>query len=211
MNGRRATGLVCFLLAIAFVTNTLWLLPHGDEPRYEYRAVELTDDNRNRYVSNHPQVKECYIVFSRSCGLEHRVRDDPLRFNRSETDSLDYLENDYRFVAFTDGFREPTYSIENGSLILSSKSVSNRTVAAELARPYDHVSDKTARVFDGGNVTMREELPQNYLVQRNESVYGIDMIGESHPNYGFKLVVLRGLLWLAAIPLSVASFVYSYG
>ncbi|WP_435152014.1 hypothetical protein [Haladaptatus sp. DFWS20] len=211
MNRRRTVGILCFLLAIAFAANALWLYPHADEPRYEYRADELSDGNRHQYLQHHPKVKECYIVFSRACGLEHQARDEPLRLNLNETDASDYLDDTYRFVVFSDGYRKPTQHNENGSLVLSSKPVSEQAVAAELATSYEHIHSQIRRVFDSGTTTTRNELPRNYLLQRNGSVYVIDKIGESHPNYGFKLVVLRGLLWLTTIPLSVASFIYWYG
>ncbi|SIQ78190.1 hypothetical protein SAMN05421858_0389 [Haladaptatus litoreus] len=204
-------GLLCFLLALSLALNSLWLLPHADEPQYEYRAVEVTDENRHDYLRHHPKVKECYIVFSRACGLEHQVRDEPLRLNRSGTNVSQYLEHDYRFVVFTDGFREPTHRTENGSLILSSKSVTEGEVAAELARPYRFLSPTTSRVFDGGNVTMHDELPRNSLVRRDSSIYAIDKISQSRPMLSeFQLSALRVLLWVLVIPVSVAGLFYWY-
>ena len=208
---RRLVGVLCFLLALAFAANTLWLFPHSDEPRYEYRAVELTDENQHQFLEHHPEVKECYIIFSRGCGLEHRVREEPLRFDLSETDAPEFLEVDYRFVLFSDGFRKPTYRTQNGTLILTSKSISEGAVVAELATPYEHTRSLIRRILDGGNVTTRHELPRNELVRRNGTVYAVEKIGESHFSYDVELAVLRGVLWLLTIPLSVASFVYWYG
>ncbi len=205
---RRLVGVLCFLLAIVFASNSLWLFPHSDEPRYEYRAVELTDENRYRFLQHHPEVKECYIIFSRGCGLEHRVRDKPLRFDLSETNALEFLEDDYRFVVFSDGYRKPTYRTENETLILSSKPVSEDRVVAELATPYEHLHQTIRRVFEGDTVTMRDELPRNELVRRNGSFYAIEQTDESHFSYDFELAVLRGVLWLLTIPLSAASVVY---
>ncbi|WP_227355433.1 hypothetical protein [Haladaptatus salinisoli] len=55
---RRLKGLLCF----AFAANALWLFPRADEPRYEYRAVELNESNAHRYIAAHPSVRPSVLL-----------------------------------------------------------------------------------------------------------------------------------------------------
>lgn len=119
---RRLKGLLCFALAIAFAANTLWLFPHADEPRYEYRAVELNESNMHRYIAEHPSVRRCFFEASRTCEFEMRARNEPIALDAKNPE----LYADYKYIATPDGYFEPTVESRNGTVFVSSqKSISN--------------------------------------------------------------------------------------
>lgn len=209
---RRLVGLLCFALALAFAANTLWLFPHADEPRYEYRAVELNESNARHYIDAHPSVRRCILEKSRTCGIELQARNEPIALNAEDTE----LYADYQYVATRDGYFEPTVQEQNGTVYLSSRKVSKTAVLSDIAySPLPSVSghDKSIqKAIEGGHAVSSHEVDgQHRIVRHDGRYYVVQDSWISDPLSSVQLLAVRLFLWLATVPLSVAGFVYRYG
>ncbi|WP_458186022.1 hypothetical protein [Haladaptatus sp. NG-WS-4] len=209
---RRLVGLLCFVLALAFAANTLWLFPHADEPRYEYRAVELNESNARHYIDAHPSVRRCITENSRTCGFELRARDEPVALDVNDTE----LYADYKYVATRDGYVAPTVQKQNGTVSLSSRNASEAAVLSDIAYSptpsvtrYDRTIQKA--IEDGRAVSSREVDGLHRIVRDGGRYYVVQDSWISDPLSSVQLLAVRTLLWLTTVPLSTVGFVYRYG
>lgn len=205
-------GALCFLFAIAFAANTLWLVPDGNGLRYEYRAVELDDTHTAYYVKQSPSVKDCSWRLARTCGFEFAAIHGgvPLDANFSRSTP------DYEYVVTQNGFYEPTVEVENGTTVLTVRNVSFATVLANVT--YDpsgtsQTSSKLRKAIRTGKLRTQSEIPRplRFLNKSGTYYYLKTMkVGPDHPFLGPRLFAIRILLWLATVPLSVVGVAHWY-
>lgn len=206
-------GALCFLLAVAFAANTLWLVPDGTGLRYEYRAVELDDSHTAHYVRQSSSVQYCSSRLARTCGFEfaaiHGGVSVGANFSRSSSN--------YEYIQTRNGFYEPTVEMRNGTTILTARNVSFATVLANVTYDLEagtaQTSSKLRKAIRTGQVRTRSEipLPLRFLNESGTYYYlQTSHIGPAHPFLGPRLFAIRILLWLATVPLSVVGVAYWY-
>ncbi|MFH5797701.1 hypothetical protein [Haladaptatus sp. CMAA 1911] len=213
MNRRRAIGALCFLLAVAFAANTLWLVPDGNDLRYEYRAVELDHSHTTHYVRQSSSVRYCSPRLARTCGFEfaaiHGGVSVGANFSRSWSD--------YEYIQTGDGFYEPTVEVKNGTTVLTARNVSFAAVLANVTYDPGAGTDQTdselRTAIRTGQVRTGSEipLPLRFLNESGTYYYlQTSHVGPAHPFLAPRLFAIRIFLWLATIPLSVVGGAYWY-
>lgn len=193
------------VLLVALAANPVWFFPHAEEPAHEYRAVEITDENRFRYVEQHANVSTCYDARERVCGFEAAAADGEIEVSANDVVSVGGSA-DYQYVVFSSGFYEPAMreSGENVRLTLEPRTVGE--VVHELSYPYADASDEARTVVREGNATLvREIADRDEIVRRDGTYYALQRTGYKWKRYPRFFPEVRWLLWLGTVPLSFAA------
>lgn len=192
------------ILLVALAANPVWFFPHADEPAHEHRAIEITEENRYRYLEFHPEVLECYDARERACAFEVAALENNTTVKQYDTVYEGVI--DYEYVLFSTGFYEPAAE-ERGDLLrltLEPRTVSE--VLHDLSYPYADASDQARRIVRKGNATVRHEIPdRDRIVRRNETYYALRSAGVRGPPLDGWVPRLRWLVWLGTVPLSFAA------
>lgn len=105
------------------------VVPPGATPTYRYTASAVSADEVPRYL---PNTLDCGdLTVERECALEGRVR-----ANGTVAASVDarYVDADYRYVRFPDGYARPNASVRHGRARLSLNPVPRERVYADAFR-----------------------------------------------------------------------------
>jgi hypothetical protein len=213
VNRRRAIGAFCFLPAVAFAANTLWLVPDGNGLRYEYRTVELDDSHTAHYVQQSRSVEFCSSRLARTCGFEfvaiHGGVSVGANYSRSSPD--------YEYIRTENGFYEPTVEMRNGTTILTARNVSFDAVLANVT--YDpeagtsRTSSELRKAIRTGHLRTRSEIPRPLRFLNESGTYyylRTSHVGPAHPFLGPRLFAIRIFLWVATVPLSALGVTFWY-
>lgn len=193
------------ILLVALAANPVWFFPHAEEPAYEYRAVELTDENRFRHAELHPRVLECYNARSRTCGFGAAVADGGIEVNAS---GVVYSGGgaDYRYVVFSSGFYEPTMQQSGDRVRLTLEPRTLAEVIRNLSYPYAKASDVARTVVREGNATLLREIPdRDRIVRREGTYYALDLVSYRSERHRRFFPGVRWLMWFGTVLLSVAA------
>jgi len=192
------------VLLVGLAANPVWFYPAADESTHEYRAVEITDENRHRYVERHPDVLECEIQHDRTCGFEVAARDGGVVVDTSET--LYSTSREYSYVDFpTENYR-PTLAERNGTVRLTLDSVTVQQVVAGLAHPYADATEQARTVVENGKAVVHREVPdRDLVVNRGDRYYYLEYVGTPDSLLYRWLSHIRWLMWLGTVPLSVGT------
>lgn len=193
------------VLLVGLAANPVWLYPDDADSSSEYRAVEVTDENRYEFVVHHPDVRECNgVVHERPCGFEVAARDGGVTL---DTDATQYgTSREYQFVIFPLETYRTTMVEENGSVRLTLEQVTLRQIVADLAYPYADATDNARTVVDEGTAVVDYAIPDRDLfVSRGDRYYYLDYLGTPGPPLDGWLPEVRWLMWLATVPLSIGA------
>ncbi|WP_135828333.1 hypothetical protein [Halorussus halobius] len=198
--------LVAFaVLLVGLAANPVWLYPDDADSTAEYRAVEVTDENRYEFVMNHPDVLECNgVVHERTCGFEAAARDGGVTV---DADATQYATSrEYQFVAFPLETYRTAMAEDDGGVRLTLERVTMRQIVADLAYPYARASDPAKTVVDEGTAVVDHGVPDRDLfVGRGDRYYYLDYLGTPGPPLHGWLSEVRWLMWLGTVPLSVGA------
>ena len=191
------------VVLVALAANPVWFFPHAEDPAYEYRAVELTDENRFRYAETHPEVLECYDARERACGFEAAASDGSIEVNASEV-AYSGRSTDYRYVLFPSGFYEPTMQQSGERVRLTLESRTPAAVVRNLSYPYADASNAARTVVRKGNATLvREISSRDRIVHREGTYYALDPGDYRSERHRRFFPEIRWLLWLGTVPISL--------
>lgn len=192
------------VLLVGLAANPVWLYPAAGESTHEYRAVEITDENRHRYVERHPDVLECGVEHERACGFEVAALDGGVTVDTSATQYG--ASREYRYVDFpTENYR-PTLTEGNGTVRLTLENVTARQIVAGLAHPYVHATEQARTIVENGKAVVHREVPdRDLVVDRGDRYYYLDYVGTPGPPLHGWLPRIRWLMWLGTVPLSIGA------
>lgn len=192
------------LLLVALAANPVWFFPHAEDPAYEYRAVEITDDNRHRVVERHPEVLECNTPErQRTCGFEAAARGG-VAVNASGTQYASSSE--YEYVDFpTEYYRPAVVETDDGARLVL-ENVTAAEIVTDLAFSYADATDQARIVVREGEAVVYNSVPdRDRIVSREGRYYFLEPTYDTGQPLGGWVPRLRWAMWLGTVPLSFAA------
>lgn len=203
MNFRTEFALWAVVL-VALAANPVWFFPHAEKPASEYRAVEITDENRHRYLEYHPEVLRCDDARDRACAFEAAALENDTTVEHYDT--VYEGATDYEYVLFSSGFYEPTVEERGELLRLALESRNASAVLRDLSYPYAEATGAVQRVVRKGNATVYGEIPaRERIFLRDGTYYAIRQGSYRGQPLGGWVPRYRWVMWLGTVPLSVAA------
>jgi hypothetical protein len=191
------------VLLVALAANPVWFFPHLDDDEVRtYRTVEITDENRYRYVEYHSKVLECNVEYGRACGFEVAALHGVVVVDTNET--LYSESRAYDYVGFPTGYYRPTLVETSNGTRLTLERVTVNEILADFSYSYTDASERARKVVRDGRATFRWEIRED-LVRRNGTYYALRTVDREDRPLGGWVPRYRWLMWLGTVPLSVAA------
>jgi hypothetical protein len=193
------------VLLVALAANPVWFFPHAEDSTYEYRAVEITDENRHRVVERHPEVLECLPVErQRACGFEVAAAHGGVPVNASGTQYAGSSE--YEYVDFPTEYYRPTIVETDDDTRLTLENVSAAEIVADLAYPYADATEQARTVVREGEAVVYSSVPdRDRIVSREGRYYFLEPTHDAGQPLGGWVPRYRWMMWFGTVPLSFAA------